>query len=221
MSHVLVVENDPVISNALRTSLVESGWQCTIAASVKEARARFQELTLDLILLDLELNDGYSLELCREIHEKNSSLPIIIITASLDEETALKGLSYGAVDYIRKPFGRRELLLKVKKLVGPKARTFAFEGLTLNINDRTTAFEKTPISLSPTEITLLALLMENAGHAVSKERLLDRIDGEADLSEQTLKSYVSRLRKKLKESGADHIDVVSVYGHGYRLESKA
>ncbi len=218
MSLILVIENDPMVSRSLQDALGRSGHQVDVVASIAEARSAWRNLQPDLILLDLELSDGISFGLCSDIHEERPTLPIIIVTASLDEESAVKGLSHGAVDYIRKPFGKRELLLRIKRILGDSSGTLRVGGLSVNKEKRVVIHEGQTIALSTTEIKLLALLMERVGESVPKEKFLANIDKDVTLSEKTLSVYVSRLRTKLKEHGVSDLEISPVYGMGYRMD---
>ncbi len=220
MKKILLVEDDPVIQNTLRTAFVEAGFGVTCVKSVGEGRSKLKEAEYDLFLFDINLPDGTSFELSREAHAFYPGVPLVFITANGDEESAVRGLSLGASDFIRKPFGRRELLLRLRRLLGERAGQHEVGELRLNMDTRKVSFKGTELALTPREFHLLSILMQNFGEAVSRDKLLGQVDKDGNMGEQTLNSHLSRVRTKLQTAGASDLQIQPVYGLGYRLEKK-
>jgi DNA-binding response OmpR family regulator len=174
-----------------------------------------------LVLLDLSLPDGDGLEFLKDIRQKGFTIPVVILTARTDEETVVRGLRLGANDYVRKPFGNKELLARVEAaLRGPNAggSRLAYDRLVVQVDRRKAFFNGVDMDLKRREFDLLQHLVEHADAVVTRESLLDRFDADGEIFDRTVDSHVSHLRTKLRQAGADTIRITSVYGIGYRLE---
>jgi DNA-binding response OmpR family regulator len=172
--------------------------------------------TPDLVLLDLML-PGLSGE---EILPKIKSIPVIVVSAKIDMDNKVDMLYNGAVDYVTKPFNIRELLARIAvalRNTAHKSSALAYDGITLNIANRTVFFNDTEVKLTRTEYAILKYLMQNSTQVVSKSQLLDSISLDTpDCTESSLKIHVSNLRKKLRDvSGKDYIE--AVWGIGFKL----
>lgn len=220
MKKILIVEDDPAIGNALSSDLADDGYGVTWVGTLKAARQSARNLNFDLLLLDLNLPDGLGFEFCKEYRAESPQIPIIIITAKTDEDTAVKGLSLGATDFIRKPFGRRELTLRIKKSLGSRSGQLELGKLSLNLDQRLVLFENNPLPLTPIEFKILAALLKSGKDVTRREYLLGHVDEEGEMLDVTLRTHLSRLRKKMKDAGVTDIKIVHVYGTGYRLERK-
>ncbi len=218
MGQILIIEDDPVVGETLQELLAEEGfdvvWRKTIATGRKTARTE----PPDLILLDVNLPDGTGFDLCRELREEDAGLPIIFLTARLDEDSAVKGLSLGAVDYIRKPFARRELLARIRRYLKTAPTALRVGSLVLDAGEKKLTWKGEPVALSPSELSLLALLMRNIGRAVTRDSMLDALGDDGEISAKAVNTYLSRLKSKLDKAGVDGIRIAPVYGTGYRLE---
>lgn len=217
---VLVVEDDISIANLLVTNLQLEGYHVVHAPSLTEGEAAYIEHKPALVLLDLNLPEGKGkgMDLCRMIRLEDTQLPIMMLTANVDEESAIKGLSVGASDYLRKPFGRRELLALVRNRLSPVLGKHRFGELVVDQDTQQTFYKEKEIALTPTEFTLLSLLIARPGDVISREQILSVIDEEANINNRTINSYISRIRNKLERSGATDIKITPCYGQGYRLE---
>lgn len=220
MVPVLVVEDDPEIGASLRALLHSEGMEPVLATTLRAAKELFQKREFALLVVDVNLPDGSGFDFVRDVRDRDGSLPVVFLTARLDEESALKGLALGASDYLRKPFGSRELVLRLRRLLGGTRPLLQVGELVADMRKREIRWKSRPIALSPREIDLLTLLMEHVGEHQSREQLLDRLDAEGNLFDRSINTYVSRLRTKLEAAGVEGIEITSVYGSGYRLDRK-
>lgn len=215
---ILVVEDDLVIGSTLVLDLRKEGYRATHSKSVAEASSALGDHDFDLVILDLNLPDGSGLSVCSLIQEEHSGTPVMVLTAQTDEETALRSLNRGAIDFIRKPFGRRELLLRISRVLKGRGGNISQGEVEIRLDEMRVLVQGSELKVTKTEFGLLHLLMENFDEVVSRERLLVRIREDGDLFDSALNVHLSRLRKKLKDAGMNEIVLSSIYGKGYRLE---
>ncbi len=221
MSEILLVEDDPVLGRGLSVNLELEGYRVHWATSLRQARELNQKQSLDLVLLDLSLPDGSGLILLKELREKGSRIPVLILTARTDEDSAVEGLQLGANDYIRKPFGDRELLQRIRTaLREPVARSaqLRYADLLMLIDERKVFNGKTELELSPREFNILLVLMQNADKVLNRETLVQAVDPNADIYDRSIDSNISHLRARLRQAAVRSVQIRSVYGVGYRLE---
>ena len=145
--HLLLVEDDPIILSNVSSALEEEGFDVTQASTLKKAREVVADSRpVDLILLDVNLPDGNGIEFCKEVRESNTTVPILMITAQTEEEQAVKGLSLGASDYVRKPFGLAELIARIRNFLGLR-KQYSHKGLVIDIDKQTATYQGKPIEL--------------------------------------------------------------------------
>ncbi|WP_032404720.1 response regulator transcription factor [Rhodococcoides fascians] len=218
---VLVVDDEPTISEAVAARLRGEGYQVVTAAdgpAAVEACARFDP---DLVVLDLMLPGFDGLEVCRRI-QASRPVPVLMLTAKSDETDMLVGLGVGADDYLGKPFSMRELVARVHALIRRAERSATAEPHSVRIGDlqidhreRRVSNESGDIHLTRTEFDILAYLAARPRTAVSRETLLSQLWGWDDsASSRTVDSHVKALRRKL---GGDLIR--TVHGVGHAVES--
>ncbi len=218
---VLVVEDDPAIADVLLTNLRLEGYETVHAGSLTAARKALTECRPSLILLDLNLpeGNGKGLELCREVRAEHPSVPVMILTANVEEDSAVKGLTLGATDYLRKPFRRRELLALVKNRLAPTSGKYQVGSLVADQDSRKLSFDGIDIPLTPNEFDILSLLMSKRGDVVTRENILQLVDPEATIDDNSVSTYLSRIRSKMEKAGVKGVKIVPCYGQGYRLEA--
>lgn len=214
---MLLLEDDPVIAKAVGSDLTAQGSAVCHCNSIAAARKALAEQTFDLLLFDVNLPDGRSFDLCRDVAAEHPGLPILVLTASTDEQTALKSLSIGAVDFIRKPFSRAELLLRIKGHTKNRQGTLQFGELSLSLDAWKAEFAGAAVAGTRKEMEVLALLMRRPGDTVSRETIMQEVDPDGQMADRTLNSHISRLRKKLEETSGGDVRIEPVYGVGYRL----
>jgi len=221
MSTLLLVEDDPVLGRGLILNLENEGYQIHWAKSLKDAAQSAAESRPDLVILDLGLPDGSGLSFLKDLRQSGSMVPVIILTAKTDEDTVVEGLQLGANDYVRKPFGDRELLARIKTaLREPQSRDrqLRFGDLLLLLDRRQLVASGQEVDLSPREFDLLVHFVQNAGKVVSREALLRVFDKDGEIFDRTVDSHVSHVRTRLRKAGVSSVQISSVYGVGYRLE---
>jgi len=221
---VFVVEDEVQIARILGDYLLKAGFEVEIFGDGQSALDRFSECPPDLILLDLMLPEVDGLTVCREIR-KVSEVPIIMITAKVEEVDRLLGLELGADDYICKPFSPREVVARAKANlrrwpVNGHSEPAAPSGLTHQPQTQRYLYDGIPIPLTNTEYKILALMHASPGRVYSRAQLLDLCyDPDQDVSDRAIDSHVKNLRKKLRGIHPANDLIHSVYGVGYRFEA--
>ncbi|WP_310565404.1 response regulator [Hydrogenophaga sp.] len=225
---ILLVEDDRVLRNSLREALSIEGYALSTAASLADARAQLQHAppggAIDLVLLDLGLPDGDGQTLLTELR-RSGQLPVIVVSAREAEGQKIRLLDGGADDYLVKPFGIGELLARIR--VALRRRGHASEPallhyrhgpLAVDLKTRRVQLADTDVHLTPTEYTLLARLVRQAGQVVTHRQLLADVWG-AEHVDQThyLRLYMGQLRAKLEADSADPQHLLTEPGVGYRL----
>jgi two-component system response regulator VicR len=226
MSHkILVVDDEQSITDLLEYNLQRDGYQVIVAHDGRQALRLAQVEQPDLVILDLMLPGLDGLDVCRAL-QRESPIPIIMLTARDEEVDRVVGLELGADDYVTKPFSVRELMARVKAVLrrvgsaeaGVPA-VYRVGPLEIDTLAREARLEGILLSLTRLEFDLLETLARHAGQALSREQLLDQVwsyDYYGDA--RTVDSAVKRLRVKLRRSGADPTIIATVRGIGYRLE---
>lgn len=219
---VLLVEDDGRIREELVDALRAAGLEVGAAATLAEAR-RMAAGSYDLVLLDLGLPDGDGLDFCRELRQRGSGLPVLVLTARDAPEARVRGLDVGADDYVVKPFHMPELIARVRSLLRRARRGFGpgrveHGQLWIDPETRRAGRGDTELPLKPREFDLLLFLMRNPGRAWTRDQLLDRVWGPAFSGEtRTVDLHVRRLRAKVEEDPSDPLLIQTVWGVGYRM----
>lgn len=218
MERILIIDDDEAIGNLEQEVLERAGYHVLRAYSGTEALLLLNANCPDLILLDLML-PGLSGE---EVLPRLQGIPVIVVSAKATVQDKVNLLLGGAADYLTKPFDTKELLARVAVRLREAAGSLLAPVLSCGDLALDTAFHTVqvsgkPVSLTRTEYAILKLLMQNSGQVLAKSVLLDRISADTpDCTDNSLKTHVSNLRKKLREiSGKDYIE--AVWGIGFRL----
>ncbi len=215
---ILVVEDEPELAALVADYLRAAGWQARVMHDGAAALADIRRAPPDLLVLDVMLPGLDGLSLCRAVRGF-CDLPIVMVTARVEEVDRLMGLELGADDYVCKPFSPRELVARVRGLLR-RARPPARARAVVEVDDaaRLVRVRGQALALTPSEFALLATLARRAGTAWSRAALLDRLRAEApDVSERAIDSHVKNLRRKLAEALPGVEVLQSVYGLGYRV----
>lgn len=224
---VLIVEDEPAIQELLSTTLIRGGYDVQRASDANVAMDTLRNMLPDMILLDWMLPGRSGLAFARELRSnpRTKTVPIIMVTARVEEESKVAGLEHGVDDYITKPFSPRELLARVKAVLrrrAPHATDDAVQigGLSLDpVSHRVHAAGK-PVRVGPTEYRLLHFLMTHTDRVYSRAQLLDQVWGDHVFSgERTVDVHIRRLRLALKPSGHSRL-IETVRGSGYLLVGK-
>ncbi|MEA9984893.1 response regulator transcription factor [Subtercola sp. RTI3] len=220
---VLVVEDDPTVSEVAATYLRAAGFIVDAVADGFTALQRVMQTPPDLVVLDRMLPGIDGVEVCRRIRA-NSAVPVILLTALGTEEDRILGLEAGADDYLTKPFSPRELVLRVQSILRRSIVEFAVESpvvfgaFTLDPSARTAARAGEALALTAREFDLLAFFLKRPNQVFGREELLRAVWGwtHGDLSTVTV--HVRRLREKIEADPTHPLVLATVWGVGYRLE---
>ena len=229
MPTVLIVEDDEGIAMPLVRTLGREGYDVERVGEGAVAVSKALAGSVDLMILDLGLPDIDGLEVCRQVRAGGYDGGVLILTARGGELDRVVGLDVGADDYMSKPFGLAELLARTRALLrrsgvanaAPEQPAVDESGLRIDTHARRVWAGETEVALTTKEYDVLALLSEDRGAVVTRERLMDEVwDSNWYGSTKTLDVTVGRLRQKLEESDAP-ARVVTVRGVGFRLEDGA
>lgn len=218
---ILIVEDEPKIAKLLEDYLqAKGGYRTAIVGRGDEALQRFREEQPDLVLLDLMLPGLDGIEVCKRIRAE-SPVPIIMVTARVEEIDRLLGLELGADDYICKPFSPREVVARVKAVL---RRTSAEERITsvLAIDEEKfeARFAGRLLNLTPVEFALLRALSAREGRVFSRDQLMNEMYSDYRVvSDRAVDTHIKNLRRKLEEASNGRELIESVYGLGYRFRS--
>jgi len=221
---VLVVDDEPQIRRVLRVILAGERYEVFEARSGESALMRFREFLPDLVLLDLNMPGMGGLETCRSIRE-TSDVPIIVLTVHGGEEEKVEALDAGADDYVTKPFGKQELLARIRAALrrSPTAstagpRTFVSRDLEIDFEARQIRAGKKNVRLTPKEFELLLYLARHAGRVMTHRSLLLAIWGPNSVEQpEHLRVLVAQLRKKIDVEGTPRYIITEPWV-GYRFE---
>jgi two-component system response regulator BaeR len=222
MKHVLIVEDEKKLADVLVQYLEKESFRITHFESGLNVVDWVKDNQPNIILLDLMLPDINGKDLCKEIRQF-SSIPIIMVTAMIDEIDRLIGLELGADDYVCKPFSPKEVVARVKAVIrrteGDYNESKIYE--TFEVSDETYSikYKQNKLDLTPVEFRLLKMFLESPGRVFNRDQILDKIfaDGRIVL-DRTVDTHVKNLRHKLKIASPDHDFIRSVYGIGYSFE---
>jgi two-component system response regulator BaeR len=221
---ILVVEDEAKLAAVLCDYLRAAGFAPLSCADGLEALQRFDAVAPALVLLDLMLPGLDGTEVCRALRRK-SAVPIIMLTARVDEVDRLLGLEIGADDYVCKPYSPREVVARVRALLrrsdGLLANAGAADmnGLSLDDDTLRATWRGRALALTAVEYRLLRTLLQRAEHVLARAQLLDAMHLDyRDTSDRTVDSHIKNLRRKLATAGLSADCIVSVYGVGYRFE---
>jgi two-component system response regulator BaeR len=219
---ILIVEDEAKIASLLSDYLEKIGdYQTHWVDRGDEAMQVFEEVSPDLVLLDLMLPGMDGLEVCKAIRVK-SQVPVIMVTALVEEIDRLLGLELGADDYICKPFSPREVVARVKAVLRRAGSTgsTSLSGLQIDEKSHSAIFNNRQLKLSPVEFALLGRLAANPGQVFSRDQLMSSIYSDYRIvSDRTVDTHVKNLRRKLTEANPGTDLIESVYGVGYRLST--
>lgn len=218
---ILVIEDNHVVANAVRSMLEARRYAVDIAADGESGLDYLLRGIYDAAIVDIGLprRDGFSI--AQSARANNVQTPILMLTARDGVEDRVTGLDSGADDYLAKPFAEDELIARLKALMRrgnlPIQERFISGALVVDVGARTAAYGGKSIELGTTEFRLLEFLARNAGIAFSRAQLLEHVwDYEFEGSSNIVDVYISQLRRKLKTAGARDL-IVTVWGVGYKL----
>ncbi|MCA9950365.1 MAG: response regulator transcription factor [Anaerolineales bacterium] len=223
---ILIIDDDYHICHIIETSVVKEGAQVTIAQDGHEGLSRFYEVQPDLVILDIMMPEMDGWAVCRLIRQ-SSDIPIIMLTALHSEDDIVRGLDYGAIDYVTKPFSVKVLLARVRAAMrqsntniveAAPPSTFSDGNLTIDLEKRRVMLKDKPIKLSITEYRLLTYLFKNEGKILTFQEILETVWGQKHRENPDyVRVYVWHLRKKLESEPKEPDYILTEYGIGYRF----
>lgn len=226
---ILLVEDEIEIARTLEVPLANAGFSLVHCLTLAQARKTLAVENLAAVLLDLNLPDGNGIELCREIR-RESTIPLLILTARRDEIDRVVGLEVGADDYIVKPFSPREVVARISAVLrrqdwsaGNGTRSFAgddaitYGGIEVDENRRQVMVDGSIISLTRTEYRLLLTLLRRPGQVYTREQIIELVWDGAYIIDRVVDSVVSRLRRKLGALPDGRDRIRTIYSVGYSL----
>lgn len=219
---ILVVDDEPKIVKLATDYLEKNSFRVVQAADGDQGLMLARQQNPDLIVLDLNLPGMDGLDVCRTLR-RESDVPIIILTARIEETDRLIGLELGADDYITKPFSPRELVARVRTVLrrvqgGVRTPGIIVGDLEIDVNGFKISRGEESIQLSRTEFNLLVILAQYPGQVFSRSQLLNRLHGYADTGyNRSVDAHIKNLRKKLEPNPAEPNYILTVFGVGYKF----
>jgi DNA-binding response OmpR family regulator len=228
---VLVVDDDPTVSDVVRRYLERAEFEVMLAADGQGALDAVASRRPDLVVLDLMLPGIDGLEVCRRLRANDPQLPVVMLTALGDEADRVVGLSLGADDYVTKPFSPRELVLRVQSVLrraaptkdsaAGQAEVLTDGDLIVDVARRVARLRGAELALTVREFDLLVFLLRNPGRAFRRSDLLEAVWGWTFGDQSTVTVHMRRLREKIELDPAAPTRIVTVWGVGYRYEAAA
>ena len=232
MAVVLVVDDEKEIAQLLDVCLRSEGFETVVCYTAQQALQAIEHEKIDLAILDVMLPDGDGFSLCREIRKKYY-YPIVMLTARDSDADKIGGLGLGADDYVTKPFQPPELMARVHAQLrryirynqtvqaeaAPTNDELYFNGLCLNPQAHTCTLNGSKLTLTPTEFTILHMLMAQPGRVFSAEELFHGVWGDEywNRNNNTIATHIRHLREKMMDTGDRPLYIRTVWGIGYRL----
>jgi DNA-binding response OmpR family regulator len=224
---ILVVDDEPEIVRVLRGYLEQANYTVLTAYSGTEGLRRARTETPDLVLLDVMLPGMDGIDVCRTLRQ-SSDVPIIMLTARVEETDRVLGLELGADDYVTKPFSPREVVARVRAVLrrtrgemGAATELLTVRDLKLDVGRHTVALDGEPIELTPSEFEILRAMLSAPGRVFSRLQLLEAAQGQAyEGYERTVDTHVKNLRRKIEPDPPNPIYIMTVHGLGYKLREE-
>lgn len=223
---VLIVDDEPKIVEVVEAYLKNSGYDPIAAYDGEKALSLFHKMNPDLVVLDLMLPKISGEEVCKAIR-RTSRVPIIMLTAKIDEEEKINGLNIGADDYVTKPFSTRELIARINSLfrradegVSPLFHSMSWNNndLEIDLNSYTVKKSGEIVNLTPNELKLLCAMVKYPKKTFTREELIEIALGvDYEGYERTIDSHIKNLRSKIEDDSANPNYIITVRGIGYKF----
>jgi len=223
---ILIVDDESQITKVLRGYLEQSGYRVVIASDGAMALAQYKHEKPDLVLLDLGLPQMDGIEVARRLRSM-SNVPIIMVTARVEETDRLVGLELGADDYITKPFSPREVVARVRAVLRragaepSSPEIIRAADITIDLTKHSVLRDDESLDLTPTEFNLLATMAREPGRAFTRLQLLESAQGDAyEGYERTIDAHIRNLRAKIERDTKNPEYVITVFGVGYKFNEQ-
>lgn len=223
MTKILIIEDENTLARVLQSYLEREGFEVLVANRGDTGYDLSLTEKVDLILLDLNLPGMDGIDVATGVL-KEKDIPIIMITARVEEIDKLKGLEIGADDYITKPFSPREVVARVKTVLRrvnrgkPEENTILIAGLTIDVEAHSVKKNGGLIELTPSEFAILLAMARNPGRVFSRLQLLDATQGQSfEGYERTVDAHIKNLRAKIEDDARNPLYIKTVFGVGYKF----
>lgn len=217
----LIIDDEKLLADSTMEYFNLFGIKTFVAYSVSECLAFFEEHTVDLLLLDINLLDGSGFELCQKLREM-TDIPILFISARTSDDDKIIALNIGGDDYIQKPCSLGVLLAKVKAVLKRCGRSdrkdYADGWLKVHFEAKQVIVNEMPVKLTSLEFRLLSYLMEHEGKVVSKQELFEQVWQDKCTGDGTLNVHIRRLRRAIEKNPDKPRYILTVWGDGYKFE---
>ena len=219
---ILIVEDEPKLAALLTDYLTQANYRTTHIANGLEVTSAIQESMPDLILLDLMLPGRDGIDICKDVRNF-SQVPIVMVTAKIEEIDRLLGLQIGADDYICKPYSPREVVARVQAILRRSSHWLSnptpTDRITIDEAQHTASYAGHKLDLTPVEFRLLKTLHAHKARVFSREQLMNNLyEDYRIVTDRTVDSHIKNLRRKLDAVSPEHELIRSVYGVGYKLD---
>jgi two-component system, OmpR family, alkaline phosphatase synthesis response regulator PhoP len=222
---ILVVDDEPQIVKVLKAYLERAGYQVVTASDGKAALSTFYREKPDFLILDLNLPGIDGLDICKAVRH-DSNIPILMLTARVEETDRLIGLELGADDYVLKPFSPREVVARVRTIFRrttaepTQPEIIQVGNLVIDLEKHTVILENQSIDLTPTEFEILVTLARQPKRVFSRLQIMEQAQGDAfEGYERTIDAHIKNIRFKLEPNPKKPIYIQTVFGLGYKLEA--
>ncbi len=226
MRRILIIEDEPNLALGLRANLEVEGYDVSVAESGEAALHSADAGRLDLVILDLMLPGIDGFEVLSRLRARGVDAPVLILSARADEIDKVRGFRAGADDYVTKPFGVMELLLRVQALLrrsspeSPSRQAWRFGDIEVDAERRSVLRAREEVALTPRAFELLLALLANAGAVMARHELLRTVWGyDSSVTTRTVDAHVAELRRKLEVNPAEPRHILTVHKVGYRLRT--
>lgn len=213
---IFLVEDNEMVAKGLIYSLEQKGYEVVHRIGAREAKEYLEEVTPDLVILDISLPDGNGFSLYEKVI-RNKKVPTIFLTAKDEEDDIVKGLEMGAEDYITKPFSTKELMARMNKILfRDKNQKIKVQNITFDMDKMVVCQDEEQVNLTNLELRILHQLFTNLNKVVTRNELIDKIwewTGN-DVNDNTITVYLKRIRQKLGNNNL----ITTVKGIGYRID---
>lgn len=226
MAKLLIVEDEIQMSQALKDNFELEGYEVVVANDGETGLNFILGQPFDLVILDVMLPKVSGFDICRTARQKGINTPIIMLTARGEEYDKVKGLEYGADDYVTKPFSLIELLARVKAVLrrgAPQKKEGSLNimllgRLKMDFDTYTAYIDETPVKMSHTEVEILKFLWNKKNQTVKRDDIMKQVYGvEGDVTTRTIDNFIVRLRQKIELDPANPKHILTVHGLGYKL----
>lgn len=221
---ILIVDDEPQIASVLKAYLEKSGFKVLTAADGSAALQTYRREKPDFMILDLNLPGMDGLDVCREVR-KDSEMPILMLTARVEEMDKLIGLELGADDYVVKPFSPREVVARVRTILRrattgvDKVEVIEAGELKINLERHTVMVEERLVELTPTEFEILVVLARQPRRVFTRLQIMEQAQGDAfEGYERTIDAHIKNIRLKMEPEPKKPVYIQTVFGVGYKLE---